>query len=509
MKSKNLFILSVSLLLITSCSFGQGNNSISSSSQVSSSNQETSSDTSNSSEDSTISSSEDSTTSSSEDTTISSSEDSNSNSSSSDSSIPNIQNHVINVVKNGSDGSLIDTNSTFETTSSFSCSEATKVYYAGDNEYAVKLASGSGAGILKFTTTIPMSIKTMTINAKYYNNDAGAKLSVELSNGEILSNAITTSDYSEYTYSFSGNQTITSFTITANKGKRVLLNSISFSSTSSSTGGSSSSSDSSNSSSSNSSSSIIIPSDSDIANPENDPYKGNYYSSISTTSTGDALVKELGSLISSTHKAKTYDDLKNGYKYTDLKPGTNYIWDIYSNYNYTWTGTLQSSYPKEGAGYNREHIIPQSWFSKQSPMVSDIIQVLPTDGYVNNQRGNYPFGEVITPTYTSENGSKLGKDKNGVTVFEPIDEYKGDIARIYFYMGTRYYSQVGSWSGGVFQSTYPYIKSNYFDLYYRWAIEDPVSEKEILRNEGCYTFQNNRNPYVDCPSMFYRAFGIL
>ena len=248
-------------------------------------------------------------------------------------------------------------------------------------------------------------------------------------------------------------------------------------------------------------------SDVEDSNSKDDPYQGTYYNNISSTSKNDELVKELGSLISSTHKAKTYNDLKNGYKYTDLKPGTNYIWDIYSNYNYKWTGTLQSSYPKEGAGYNREHIIPQSWFSKQSPMVSDIIQVLPTDGYVNNRRGNYPFGEVITPTYTSENGSKLGKDKNGVTVFEPIDEYKGDIARIYFYMATRYYSQVGSWSGGVFQSTYPYIKSNYFDLYYRWANEDPVSEKEILRNEGCYTFQNNRNPYVDCPSMFERAYG--
>ena len=73
-------------------------------------------------------------------------------------------------------------------------------------------------------------------------------------------------------------------------------------------------------------------------------------------------------------------------------------------------------------------------------MKSDIVHVLPTDCYVNNRRSSYPFGEVGNATYTSNNGySKLGSCKTSGysgTVFEPNDEIKGDIARIYFYMVT-------------------------------------------------------------------------
>lgn len=73
-------------------------------------------------------------------------------------------------------------------------------------------------------------------------------------------------------------------------------------------------------------------------------------------------------------------------------------------------------------------------------------------------------------------------------------------------MATRYVSKCGSWSGGVFDTSFPYIKKPYFDLYMKWALEDPVSEKEILRNNAGEKFQGNRNPYVDHPSYFYRAY---
>jgi endonuclease I len=75
-------------------------------------------------------------------------------------------------------------------------------------------------------------------------------------------------------------------------------------------------------------------------------------------------------------------------------------------------------------------------------MNSDLFQIYPTDGYVNQKRGNYPYGETNNASWISTNGSKLGacsvSGYNG-TIFEPINEYKGDIARTYFYMATRYY----------------------------------------------------------------------
>ncbi len=237
----------------------------------------------------------------------------------------------------------------------------------------------------------------------------------------------------------------------------------------------------------------------------------NYYSSINLNATGDNLVKSLGKLITSTHKQKSYDDLWDGYILGDIRPGTNYLWDMYSNCNYDAYNPPRKNYSKEGDAVNREHSVPQSWFNEASPMKSDYYHVVPTDGYVNNRRSNYPFGEVDNNSirYQSQNGSKLGNSSvNGISgiVFEPIDEYKGDFARIYFYMCTRYYTKVGSWSGGVFKSSYPYINNNYLNLYLKWAKQDPVSDKERMRNKGGYIFQGNRNPYVDYPALLYQAF---
>jgi endonuclease I len=182
---------------------------------------------------------------------------------------------------------------------------------------------------------------------------------------------------------------------------------------------------------------------------------------------------------------------------------------MYSNVKWNPGSKQCGNYGKEGDCYNREHSIPKSWFNDKAPMINDFHHLVPTDGYVNNRRSNYPFGQVGSATYTSGNGSKLGSSNyTGIsgTVFEPIDEYKGDFARMYFYMLTRYNSQVGGWSGGVFQGEYPYLKTGYYNLYIQWAINDPVSQKEIDRNNAGYGYQGNRNPFVDCPSMFYRAF---
>lgn len=509
MKKNKFLILSLSLLLITAGCTNQSDNSSSGTSNSDSNNSDSltsSENSSNSSVDSTIDSTVDSTIDSTVDSTIDSTVDSStSDSTSSDSSTtPSVQNFEIKLSKTGLDSNPI-TADAFTTDSSFVYSSSNKVFFAGSSEYAIKLGSSSSGGSIVFNSSVPLDIKTVKVSAKSYGKDSDVKLNVKLSSNQEVSQDITSTSYQEYTFSFSGSSNVSSLELsTVNSGKkRLYIEKIVLSSAVSS-GGQTSSSSESSSSSSSSNSSVSLPSGDDISNPENDPYTGSYYSNISSTKTGDALIKELSKLI--VQDSQSYDDLWDGYKLTDLKPGTNYIWDMYSNYNFK-VGTDQAgNYSKEGDVYNREHSIPKSWFDDKSPMYTDIMHIVPTDGYVNGRRSNYPFGEVVTATYTSGNGSKLGKDASGTTVFEPIDEYKGDFARIYFYMLTRYCDQVGNWSGGVFQGSYPYLKSKYFDLYLKWAIEDPVSEKEILRNEGVYKFQKNRNPYVDHPSMFYRAF---
>lgn len=231
-----------------------------------------------------------------------------------------------------------------------------------------------------------------------------------------------------------------------------------------------------------------------------------YYSSITNTSSGTTLASSLHSLISSNTKAISYSNLyTQAYPTTDVLPGTNVVWDIYSNQIYDLKKDTGSSASSEGSGFNREHTVPQSWFAKATPMVSDIYHIYPTDVYVNNQRSSYMYDDVSSASKTFSNGSKLGTGTiySSKTTFEIADEYKGDIARGYFYMAIRYSDKIASWSAGevknVFSSSYPYLTQNAIKVFTKWAHEDPVSDKEMLRNEATYALQNNRNPFIDHP----------
>lgn len=172
--------------------------------------------------------------------------------------------------------------------------------------------------------------------------------------------------------------------------------------------------------------------------------------------------------------------------------------------NYAWTPTSEgSNYSVEGDCYNREHIVPQSVFDKASPMIADLFHVYPTDGYVNGRRSNYPHGEVGSATYTSGNGSMLGSSNYpgySGTVFEPIDQWKGDFARAYFYMVTCYQNKVSSWNYDMFsENTYPSLTSWAVNMLLEWSDNDPVDDFERRRNEGVYKHQKNRNPFIDYP----------
>lgn len=230
-----------------------------------------------------------------------------------------------------------------------------------------------------------------------------------------------------------------------------------------------------------------------------------YYSSAEGKNTA-ALRTALQAIISNGHKVVSYDGLWTAYRTTDVNSSGN-VWDMYSNCTFT-LGTKQcGTYSVECDCYNREHTSPQSWFNSDSPMVSDIFNVYPTDGKVNGYRSNYPYGEVGTATYTSINGSKLGSssstDYSG-TVFEPINEYKGDFARTYFYMATRYAGLCENWTAGanvVYSTANLGLSTFAMNLFLKWSRQDPVSAKEITRNNAAYGVQNNRNPFIDYPGL--------
>lgn len=529
MKIKKIFVLAASILFLGGCNSFNGNSSsqqtTSTASDSAISNTTNDSSISNTTSDTTsgkitsdissdIVSDTTSTSTSNQTTSENSSYDQTSDHTSVNSSVEVVEKvATINVTGVDKNESSTVTENNFSCSEGFKIASLTKIFSAGVGETKVKFGSGSGAGVMEIKIDSPMKVKSISFEGEAYGKD-NPDAKITLSNSESVTKAITGD--STYVFDFKGVDNISSIKIeSAIPGQRFYLGNIKISTTSlSGSGGSTSTS---------SSSSVVTPSSNssqaydptsfvgtgDISDPSKDPYKGTYYSSISDTKTGDSLIRDLSSLIYNTHKSKSYDALWDGYKLTDLKPGTNIIWDMYSNEEYKYGSKQCGNYSGEGSCYNREHSVPQSWFGKASPMKSDIYHVVPTDGYVNNQRGNYPFGEVGSAKYTSKNGSKLGSSSvSGIsgTVFEPIDEYKGDFARIYFYMATRYKDKCGSWGGGVFTSSYPYIKKAYFDLYMKWALEDPVSEKEMLRNEGGQKHQGNRNPYVDHPSYFYRAY---
>ncbi len=237
-----------------------------------------------------------------------------------------------------------------------------------------------------------------------------------------------------------------------------------------------------------------------------DPPPGYYDPAASLT--GPALQAALHDIIDN-HTNISYDAIWLAFFTTDDRNG-NEVWDMYSDipgetppYEYT-LGDDQNqggSASGEGESYNREHSWPKSWFNDASPMNTDLFHIVPTDTYVNSKRGNEPYGEVSNPTWTSTNDSRLGPCSYpgySGTAFEPIDGYKGDFARNYFYMATRYLGEDTGWPGSAM--AIGAVLTDWAEkMLIGWHISDPVSTKETDRNEAVYDIQNNRNPFIDHP----------
>jgi len=231
---------------------------------------------------------------------------------------------------------------------------------------------------------------------------------------------------------------------------------------------------------------------------------------------GQALQSALHNIIKN-HNTVSYSSLFTYFESTD-KTSDNTVWDMYSDvpggippYVYMYnSGDECGNYNGEGDCYNREHSWPKSWFGGEvMPMYSDLFHLYPTDGYVNNKRDNYPYGEVGQVQWSSQNGSKLGvctwPGYSG-TVFEPIDAYKGDFARSYFYMSVRYYTEDSGWPGSP-MTTGSQLKTWALDMMVQWNDQDPVSQKETDRNNAVYLIQENRNPFIDHPEYVESVWG--
>ncbi len=243
-----------------------------------------------------------------------------------------------------------------------------------------------------------------------------------------------------------------------------------------------------------------------------------YYDSANGL-TGYALKTELSNIITNGYVTRTYGELLTLYPTSDADvyyENDNTVLDMYSErpngadaYNYTFSQNC-GNFSREGDCYNREHIFPQGFFNELLPMRSDAHHVIPTDGWVNGGRSNFPFGIVGANATTYSNGSKVGASITPGftgTVFEPIDEFKGDIARMLLYFATRYELNFNdsNWDAPTATndprdgSQNRWYEQWYINLLLEWHNQDIVSQKERDRNNAIYNFQGNRNPFVDNP----------
>lgn len=233
----------------------------------------------------------------------------------------------------------------------------------------------------------------------------------------------------------------------------------------------------------------------------------NYYNSINGLADRD-LKDALHSLIYNHTEVKSYTSLPEYFRTTDRFPGTDYWWDMYSDMEV-------SMYITFGTYMNREHCFPKSWWGggTSTPAYVDLFHLYPSEAKANQAKSNYPLGEVVTSTF--DNGvvkvgyATTGQGGGAQKVFEPNEEYIGDFARTYFYVVTCY--QNLTWDSKYMfmleQNDYPTLKPWAIDLLLKWHRADPVSQKEVNRNEAVYGFQGNRNPFIDHPELVEYIWG--
>ena len=242
---------------------------------------------------------------------------------------------------------------------------------------------------------------------------------------------------------------------------------------------------------------------------------GTYYAPI-TAKSGTALLAQVHDLITKTHTTyTTYNNCRDYGPKTDPGLDGKGALEFY-------THETVMSFSGTAGTWNREHVWCQSlsngmWGTDGGG--SDMHHIRPSEATLNSKRGNNKYGvatgsreEAYSKT-TSGTNSKLGGHLGG-GAFEPLDNVKGDVARIVMYVYTHYNSYKNSifgglattnGSGGKFGTlnfTHVMMASNEdaaIKLLLEWNKKDPVDPIETYRNEEVYKIQGNRNPFIDHP----------
>ncbi|MCD8305889.1 MAG: endonuclease [Prevotella sp.] len=222
-----------------------------------------------------------------------------------------------------------------------------------------------------------------------------------------------------------------------------------------------------------------------------------YYSAVDGLAANE-LKSALTSIISK-HNTLAYSDLWDYYPYTYYcLDNPDQVLDLYSS-----DVTYFSNY----SALNREHVVPQAWWggSTDSGPGCDLFNVIPSETKANSAKADYPLGKVATATF--DNGViKVGSSAvSGYTgnVFEPVDKYKGDFARIYLYVAACYpgIAWDDNKADAMTDSDDMTLKSWIIPTLLEWNAADPVDEAEIQRNEDIAKYQANRNPFIDYPEL--------
>lgn len=200
----------------------------------------------------------------------------------------------------------------------------------------------------------------------------------------------------------------------------------------------------------------------------------------------------------------------SGFVQTDVRPADGSVWDMYSNVIRQFNGTASVT------DMNIEHSFAKSWWGgTETQAYKDLHHLNPSDATANQRKSAFVMS-VIDSTVTYANGViKVGKTKQKsgylLSAWEPADEYKGDFARVYMYMVTAYEDYAPLWTADsenqLDNNTYPVFEKWAIDLLLQWSRQDPVSSKEINRNNVIYGIQGNRNPYIDFPLMAEYVWG--
>ncbi|UPQ78747.1 endonuclease [Flavobacterium azooxidireducens] len=232
-----------------------------------------------------------------------------------------------------------------------------------------------------------------------------------------------------------------------------------------------------------------------------------YYDSLEGLS-GASLKQAVQDIIAnpSVVRAHSYGDVVEILNNADQNPANNnQVWLMYVERPQTkidyQTGSSIVGF------WNREHIWPQSrgGFSGGTSSFADGIDIwLPTnaDDILTGHSDAHHIRAEDGQENSSRGNRDYGSDYNGPA--GNTGTWKGDVARSLFYMAVRY-NGLNLVNGNPPDN----INGQMGDLasLLTWNSTDPSDDFEMNRNNYIYTWQMNRNPFIDYPELANYIFG--